>query len=71
MKPREALFYKMFRLVQTRKEYANGFTFMCGLKAMCIEYESDDYFTARAVIADLFGEQEALALDNAYIKSTR
>lgn len=70
MTPKQAMLSKMFIAAHSKKDYSTGFTFMRGLIAMSIEYESDDYFLAREVIATQFGAQEASALDNAFIKST-
>lgn len=71
MNPKEKMLSKMFISAHNKKDYSIGYTFMRGLVAMSIEYESDDYFMARNIVANNFGAHEAEALDNAFIKSTK
>jgi hypothetical protein len=50
------------------RDFAHGFSFMSGLLAFQIHPDTEAYGAVRALISTQYGENEADAVDNAFVK---
>lgn len=63
-----AFLAKTLNQARSSKDFAHGFSFMRGLLAFQIHPDAEVYGTVRDLISSSYGEDEAQAVDNAFIK---
>lgn len=68
MNAKIAFLAKALDQARHNKDFAHGFSFMQGLLAFQIHPDAEVYPTVMELISNTYGEQEAQAVENAFIK---